>query len=164
MNKKICGLVVGMAAGLAGSGTAAADSVSYYLDSSSISSQSPSDKDDSQVMTNGSHFDSEKFSKVSSDHDSRKFGLERNDNEDGNKGFNWIGWSSSSSDHHLFTDLSGENGDLDRCTATSPSCGNNLVNVTPPTSVVPVPAAVWLLASGLIGMVGIGRRRHSRMR
>lgn len=31
----------------------------------------------------------------------------------------------------------------------------------PPPSAVPVPAAVWLFASGLVGLVGIGRRRRS---
>jgi hypothetical protein len=29
-----------------------------------------------------------------------------------------------------------------------------------PASPVPVPAAVWLLGSGLIGMIGIRRRRN----
>jgi hypothetical protein len=29
-----------------------------------------------------------------------------------------------------------------------------------PTSAVPVPAAIWLLGSGLMGLVGIGRRRN----
>jgi hypothetical protein len=32
-------------------------------------------------------------------------------------------------------------------------------NILPPTTVVPVPAAVWLFGSGLLGLVGIARRK-----
>jgi len=33
------------------------------------------------------------------------------------------------------------------------------LRVTPP-SAIPVPAAVWLFASGLVGLIGIGRRKY----
>lgn len=37
--------------------------------------------------------------------------------------------------------------------------GDTVINFS--ASPVPIPAAVWLLASGLIGLVGIGRRRRA---
>ncbi len=46
------------------------------------------------------------------------------------------------------------------CSATGASaatCGQ--ISVTNPTTAVPLPAAVWLLGSGLLGLVGVGRRR-----
>ena len=39
--------------------------------------------------------------------------------------------------------------------------GTLYYNVAAPTAVIPVPAAVWLLGSGLIGLVGVARRRRS---
>lgn len=42
--------------------------------------------------------------------------------------------------------------------------GNFNPNVTPPVaSPVPVPAAVWLLGSGLVGLVGIARRKRNKL-
>lgn len=44
-----------------------------------------------------------------------------------------------------------------------PGCFSNLAidNVEVNASVIPVPAAVWLFGSGLIGLIGIARRRKS---
>ena len=39
-----------------------------------------------------------------------------------------------------------------------PSCGNDVIEGLAP-SVVPVPAAVWLFGSGLLGLVGVARRK-----
>ncbi len=41
----------------------------------------------------------------------------------------------------------------------SPNCKAAASHVTGYSSVVPVPAAVWLFASGLIGLVGVARKR-----
>lgn len=35
-----------------------------------------------------------------------------------------------------------------------------VVDATPTTSAVPVPAAVWLFGSGLVGLIGLSRRRN----
>lgn len=43
-------------------------------------------------------------------------------------------------------------------TLTLSSAG--LLSYNSPTSTVPVPAAIWLLGSGFMGLVGIGRRRN----
>jgi len=37
------------------------------------------------------------------------------------------------------------------------------LQVTPP-STIPVPAAVWLFASGLVGLTGVGRRKYRRFK
>ena len=39
---------------------------------------------------------------------------------------------------------------------------NNLLTISGPTSAVPVPAAVWLLGSAMLGFVGIGRRKKGK--
>lgn len=41
------------------------------------------------------------------------------------------------------------------------SIGTQIGVVTEPATVIPVPAAVWLFGSGLLGLVGIARRRAS---
>lgn len=42
----------------------------------------------------------------------------------------------------------------------APNCDFG-IDCTPPPSAVPVPAAVWLFGSGLLGLVGVARRRKS---
>ena len=42
-----------------------------------------------------------------------------------------------------------------------PSSGNDALWSITQASVVPVPSAVWLFGSGLIGLIGIARRKHS---
>ena len=37
---------------------------------------------------------------------------------------------------------------------------NYVLDVTPAPAVVPIPAAVWLFGSGLLGLVGVARRRR----
>ena len=39
--------------------------------------------------------------------------------------------------------------------------GNNISHMTAYTTIVPVPAAVWLFGSGLIGLVGVARRKKT---
>jgi len=40
---------------------------------------------------------------------------------------------------------------------------NGLISMTtiPTTTQAPLPAAVWLLGSGLLGLIGVGRRRRA---
>jgi hypothetical protein len=46
--------------------------------------------------------------------------------------------------------------------STSGQLSYNLVSgVTPPPPAVPLPAAVWLLGSGLLGLIGVGRRNRA---
>jgi hypothetical protein len=60
---------------------------------------------------------------------------------------------------YLFTGLSGpQTGSWDTSGVFG---GNDLSNITAYT-VVPVPAAVWLFGSGLLGLVGVARRRRAQ--
>ncbi|MEJ2688165.1 MAG: VPLPA-CTERM sorting domain-containing protein [Gammaproteobacteria bacterium] len=45
----------------------------------------------------------------------------------------------------------------------NPRCASQefLTPLTTPPSAVPLPAAVWLFGSGLVGLVAVGRRRHN---
>ncbi len=65
-------------------------------------------------------------------------------------------WSKTSYQYHSSSSTSYE-GNEGRCGAYTSAFfgGATLVH---PTSVVPVPAAVWLFASGLIGMAGVSRK------
>ena len=57
-----------------------------------------------------------------------------------------------------FTDFTGDfTADFDNLINGDPGTGSAVANVAP----VPVPAAVWLFGSGLLGLAGLGRRRHS---
>lgn len=53
--------------------------------------------------------------------------------------------------------ISGDTG-----TIFQPSCGpscTGTVSRIPPSAVVPVPSAAWLLGSGLLGLIGVARRK-----
>lgn len=68
---------------------------------------------------------------------------------------------SDSHDYHwyLFEDMSGFlSGTWDASTIFG---GKNLSHISAYTTVVPVPAAVWLFGSGLLGLVGIARRKNA---
>jgi len=66
-----------------------------------------------------------------------------------------------SSSIHRSSSISFEGDDSDsECTTSAYFGGSTLL--VPPTGEVPVPAAAWLFASGLIGIVGVSRRGRSK--
>ena len=68
----------------------------------------------------------------------------------------WVGLGSPYFSAHVagfISDLSDAQGKM----VTSGFFAGNATSISP--TVVPVPAAVWLLGSGLIGMVGVSRRK-----
>ena len=46
-------------------------------------------------------------------------------------------------------------------TSTPTQLGQYGIEISLQTSPVPVPAAIWLFASGLIGLIGISRKKES---
>lgn len=62
-----------------------------------------------------------------------------------------IGWLAMGVGEIKYIGVMAENGDIDG--------GTELINYSP--SVVPVPPAIWLLSSGLIGLIGVARRKKS---
>ena len=49
--------------------------------------------------------------------------------------------------------------DFDNLFSGNPGTGSGVANVAP----VPLPAAVWMFGSGILGMIGLGRRRYSNL-
>ncbi|MDX2486916.1 MAG: VPLPA-CTERM sorting domain-containing protein, partial [Gammaproteobacteria bacterium] len=45
--------------------------------------------------------------------------------------------------------------------ALQPNYVGASITITTPEGVVPVPSAVWLFGSGLIGLVGVARRKRA---
>ena len=76
----------------------------------------------------------------------------------GGAGFNYMGGHHST--QKLTTTLATSNLTFVGATSTSDPVGHYLVQ----TSVVPVPGAVWLFGSGLIGLIGIAKRNAQNER
>jgi len=51
----------------------------------------------------------------------------------------------------------------DQFNEINPTFGTASITTVDPQAAVPVPPAVWLLGSGLIGLVGVGRRRSNKV-
>jgi|GEM_PF-1326108 len=80
--------------------------------------------------------------------------------------FNGIGYENGTSlggaqSLYLLSTTGGEAANVYKSQYTLTLSSAGLLSYDAPTSTVPVPAAIWLLGSGLMGLVGIGRRRNT---
>ena len=71
------------------------------------------------------------------------------------------GWDIGSGSINMSIDLTGTTllGSDTIAFHWGPSCANDIIEGQAPLAAVPVPASIWLFGSGLIGLVGVSRRK-----